>query len=162
MDSLTFGHCDFSYRNLGRPSSIQIKHESNSFEVIVNHRQCFWSDKVSGTTTCHTTITFLTCSVDKAPLRLLLRCNCRIRRNSRYLRSVQIPPHHLLHTEPTSTRPAFEPTTTFQPLRSTRRRPSIHHCIPRSPICRPPQSNTNHSACPRQHPYRSSPAGRKV
>ena len=47
VDSLAFGHCDFSYRNLGRPSLIQIKQEANSFEVVVNHRQCFWSDKVS-------------------------------------------------------------------------------------------------------------------
>lgn len=46
VDSLAFGHCDYAYRNLGRPSIIQIKQESNSFEVIVDHRQCFFTEKV--------------------------------------------------------------------------------------------------------------------
>lgn len=46
VDSLAFGHCDLAYRNLGRPSSIQIKQEANSFEVVVDHRQCFFTDKV--------------------------------------------------------------------------------------------------------------------
>ena len=46
VDSLAFGHCNLAYRNLGRPSSIQIKQVANSFEVIVDHRQCFFSDKV--------------------------------------------------------------------------------------------------------------------
>lgn len=46
VDSLAFGHCDYAYRNLGRPSVVQIKQEANSFEVIVDHRQCFFTDKV--------------------------------------------------------------------------------------------------------------------
>ncbi|MCJ1465505.1 hypothetical protein MMC07_004123 [Pseudocyphellaria aurata] len=46
VDSLAFGHCDYAYRNLGRPSIIQIKQEAHSFEVIVDHRQCFFSDKI--------------------------------------------------------------------------------------------------------------------
>ncbi|MCJ1260357.1 hypothetical protein MMC22_000217 [Lobaria immixta] len=46
VDSLAFGHCDYAYRNLGRPSIIQIKQEANSFEVIVDHRQCFFTEKI--------------------------------------------------------------------------------------------------------------------
>ena len=46
VDSLAFGHCDYAYRNRGRPSSVEIKQSSGSFEVVVDHRQCFWSDKV--------------------------------------------------------------------------------------------------------------------
>ena len=46
VDSLAFGHCDFSYRNLGRPSKVQVKQLANAFEVIVDGRRCFWSDKV--------------------------------------------------------------------------------------------------------------------
>ena len=47
VDSLAFGHCDFSYRNLGRPAKIQIKQLADSFEVVVDGRRCFGSDKVS-------------------------------------------------------------------------------------------------------------------
>ena len=46
VDSLAFGHCDFAYRNLGRPSNIQIKQGPGRFEVIVENRQCFSTDKV--------------------------------------------------------------------------------------------------------------------
>ncbi|KAL8775393.1 MAG: hypothetical protein Q9209_000401 [Squamulea sp. 1 TL-2023] len=46
VDSLAFGHCNFSYRNLGRPSHIQIKQLANTFEVAVDGRQCFSSDRV--------------------------------------------------------------------------------------------------------------------
>lgn len=46
VDSLAFGHCDFSYRNLGRPSKVQVKHLADSFEVTVDGRRCFWSDKI--------------------------------------------------------------------------------------------------------------------
>lgn len=47
VDSLAFGHCAFSYRNLGRPSAISVKQEANAFTVDVDGRQCFSSDKVS-------------------------------------------------------------------------------------------------------------------
>lgn len=47
VDSLAFGHCDLSYRNLGRPSKVQVKHLTDSFEVTVDDKRCFWSDKVS-------------------------------------------------------------------------------------------------------------------
>ncbi|KAL1961138.1 hypothetical protein VTO42DRAFT_3083 [Malbranchea cinnamomea] len=47
VDSLAFGRCDYAYRNLGRPSKIQIKHTSNSFEVLVDQRTCFKTNKVS-------------------------------------------------------------------------------------------------------------------
>ncbi|KAI4246012.1 MAG: hypothetical protein L6R40_002228 [Gallowayella cf. fulva] len=46
VESLAFGHCDFSYRNLGRPSRVQIKHLAESFEVLVDGRRCFSSDKI--------------------------------------------------------------------------------------------------------------------
>ena len=46
VDSLAFGHCDYSYRNLGRPTKLQIKQESNKFEIIVDNYLCFSTDKV--------------------------------------------------------------------------------------------------------------------
>ncbi|KAI4169843.1 MAG: hypothetical protein LQ343_005392 [Gyalolechia ehrenbergii] len=46
VDSLAFGHCDFSYRNLGRPSKVQVKQLADSFEVTVDDKRCFWSDKI--------------------------------------------------------------------------------------------------------------------
>lgn len=46
VDSMAFGHCDYSYRNLGRPSVIQIKQEANYFQVVVDGKQCLFSDKV--------------------------------------------------------------------------------------------------------------------
>jgi len=46
VDRLTFGHCDFSYRNLGRFTHIAMKQTSTSFEVTVDHRLCFETSKV--------------------------------------------------------------------------------------------------------------------
>ena len=46
VDSLAFGHCDYSYRNLGRPTTLQIKQEGNTFEIIVDNKLCFSTDKV--------------------------------------------------------------------------------------------------------------------
>lgn len=46
VDSLAFGHCDYPYRNLGRPTKLQIKQEGNTFEIIVDNKLCFSTDKV--------------------------------------------------------------------------------------------------------------------
>ncbi|KAL8953564.1 MAG: hypothetical protein Q9222_000559 [Ikaeria aurantiellina] len=46
IDSLAFGHCDFSYRNLGRPSRLEIKQSASSFEVAVDDKRCFSTDKI--------------------------------------------------------------------------------------------------------------------
>ena len=46
VDSLAFGHCDYPYRNLGRPSKLQIKQEAGVFDVRVDDKLCFSSDKV--------------------------------------------------------------------------------------------------------------------
>ncbi|KAL8906801.1 MAG: hypothetical protein Q9207_001789 [Kuettlingeria erythrocarpa] len=46
VDSLAFGHCDFSYRNLGRPSKLEVNQLADSFEIIVDGRRCFGSDKI--------------------------------------------------------------------------------------------------------------------
>ncbi|KAL4916583.1 concanavalin A-like lectin/glucanase domain-containing protein [Aspergillus aurantiobrunneus] len=47
VDSLAFGHCDYSYRNLGRPSVIRIRHTNAVFEVTVDEKPCFSTDKVA-------------------------------------------------------------------------------------------------------------------
>ncbi|KAK8034747.1 legume-like lectin family protein [Apiospora rasikravindrae] len=47
VDSLAFGHCDYSYRNLGRPSQIKLRQSHNSFKVEIDGRLCFETDKVS-------------------------------------------------------------------------------------------------------------------
>ena len=46
VDSLAFGHCDYAFRNLGRPSRLKIRQEPEFFEVIIDDRLCFSSDKV--------------------------------------------------------------------------------------------------------------------
>ena len=46
LDSLAFGHCDFSFRNLGRPIKLQVRQENQNFEVIIDGKLCFGSDKV--------------------------------------------------------------------------------------------------------------------
>ncbi|KAJ5457915.1 hypothetical protein N7475_009303 [Penicillium sp. IBT 31633x] len=45
-DSLAFGHCDYSYRNLGRPSIVKLKHTSSIFEVTIDDKICFSTNKV--------------------------------------------------------------------------------------------------------------------
>ncbi|PGH23738.1 hypothetical protein AJ80_02167 [Polytolypa hystricis UAMH7299] len=46
VDSLAFGHCEYSYRNLGRPSRINIRQSATEFEVTVDQKPCFKTDKV--------------------------------------------------------------------------------------------------------------------
>ena len=47
VEGLAFGHCDYSYRNLGRPSQIQIRHDASGLEVRVDDEHCIMTDKVS-------------------------------------------------------------------------------------------------------------------
>lgn len=47
IDGLAFGHCDYSYRNLGRPSQIKLRQTQNTFKVEIDGRLCFESDKIS-------------------------------------------------------------------------------------------------------------------
>jgi mannose-binding lectin 1 len=46
VDSLSFGHCRFAYRNLGRPTQIKLRHNEHKFSVEVAGRPCFESDKI--------------------------------------------------------------------------------------------------------------------
>ncbi|KAJ5453767.1 uncharacterized protein N7458_004723 [Penicillium daleae] len=46
VDSLAFGHCDYAYRNLGRPSVVKVKHTNSIFEVTVDDKICFSTNKV--------------------------------------------------------------------------------------------------------------------
>jgi mannose-binding lectin 1 len=46
VDNLAFGHCTFSYRNLGRPTQIKLRHTETKFSVEVAGRLCFESDKI--------------------------------------------------------------------------------------------------------------------
>jgi lectin, mannose-binding 1 len=48
VSSLAFGHCDYVYRNLGRPSSLKIKStQSGGLEVTVDDKPCFSSQKIT-------------------------------------------------------------------------------------------------------------------
>ncbi|EAW14532.1 putative lectin family integral membrane protein [Aspergillus clavatus NRRL 1] len=47
VDSLAFGHCDYAYRNLGRPSVVRVKQTNSIFEVTVDDRLCFSTNKVA-------------------------------------------------------------------------------------------------------------------
>lgn len=57
VDSLAFGHCDYSYRNLGRPSQIKLRQSQHNFRVEVDGKLCFETDKVSLPTGYHFGIT---------------------------------------------------------------------------------------------------------
>ncbi|KAI0841684.1 concanavalin A-like lectin/glucanase [Hypoxylon sp. FL0890] len=47
VDSLAFGHCNYAYRNLGRPSQIKLRQTSQLFKVEIDGRLCFESDKIT-------------------------------------------------------------------------------------------------------------------
>jgi len=46
-DSLAFGHCDFAYRNLGRPSRVGVTNDAHGFSVTIDDQPCFSSNKVT-------------------------------------------------------------------------------------------------------------------
>ena len=46
VDSLAFAQCRFSYRNLGRPTQIKLRHNEFKFSVEVAGRTCFQSDRI--------------------------------------------------------------------------------------------------------------------
>ncbi|KAI9783609.1 MAG: hypothetical protein M1816_001315 [Peltula sp. TS41687] len=46
VDSLAFGHCDYPYRNLGRLTKLQVKQTKDVFEVTVDDKSCFKTNKV--------------------------------------------------------------------------------------------------------------------
>ncbi|MCJ1248023.1 hypothetical protein MMC30_005238 [Trapelia coarctata] len=46
IESLSFGHCDYSYRNLGRLTKLQLKQDSQGFEVNVDDNLCFKNEKI--------------------------------------------------------------------------------------------------------------------
>lgn len=47
VDALAFGHCDYTYRNLGRPSKLTVQATTAGLEVLVDDRLCFGSDKIT-------------------------------------------------------------------------------------------------------------------
>ncbi|KAI0142850.1 concanavalin A-like lectin/glucanase [Xylariaceae sp. FL1272] len=47
VDSLAFGHCNYNYRNLGRPSQIKLKQTAQTFRVEIDTRLCFETDQIS-------------------------------------------------------------------------------------------------------------------
>ena len=46
VDSLAFGHCVYSFRNLGRPSRIAVRQSAEEFRVDVDGKLCFDSKKI--------------------------------------------------------------------------------------------------------------------
>lgn len=46
VDSLAFGHCSYSYRNLGRPSRLKINQNDRNFQVTIDDNLCFESTKI--------------------------------------------------------------------------------------------------------------------
>ncbi|KAJ4260680.1 hypothetical protein NW762_007424 [Fusarium torreyae] len=47
VDELSFGHCSYNYRNLGRPSQVKLRQTATTFRVEVDGSLCFESDKFS-------------------------------------------------------------------------------------------------------------------
>lgn len=46
VDSLAFGHCAYSYRNLGRPSQVKLRQDKSTFKVEVDGKVCFETPSV--------------------------------------------------------------------------------------------------------------------
>lgn len=46
VDGLAFGHCEYVYRNLGRMSKLQLKHNNQGLEVRIDDKLCFKSNLV--------------------------------------------------------------------------------------------------------------------
>ncbi|KAH6975988.1 concanavalin A-like lectin/glucanase domain-containing protein [Ilyonectria sp. MPI-CAGE-AT-0026] len=47
VEELAFGHCPYSYRNLGRPSQIKMRQTASSFRVEIDGQLCFETSKFS-------------------------------------------------------------------------------------------------------------------
>ncbi|KAF7542834.1 hypothetical protein G7Z17_g11234 [Cylindrodendrum hubeiense] len=47
VEELAFGHCSYSYRNLGRPSQIKMRQSSTTFRVEIDGQLCFETNKFS-------------------------------------------------------------------------------------------------------------------
>lgn len=47
VDSLAFGHCDYAYRNLGRPSKLRIENGAHGLRVAIDDTPCFHSEKIN-------------------------------------------------------------------------------------------------------------------
>lgn len=47
VDELAFGHCLYSYRNLGRPSQLKMRQTRDTFRVEVDGKLCFETDSFS-------------------------------------------------------------------------------------------------------------------
>ncbi|UKZ79403.1 hypothetical protein TrVFT333_007156 [Trichoderma virens FT-333] len=47
VDKLAFGHCQYSYRNLGRPSQIKMRQTAESFRVQIDGKTCFETNRIS-------------------------------------------------------------------------------------------------------------------
>lgn len=41
VDSLAFGHCDYAYRNLGRPSRLVLKSTTSGVDISIDDKPCF-------------------------------------------------------------------------------------------------------------------------
>ncbi|KAK9775684.1 putative L-type lectin-like domain-containing protein [Seiridium cardinale] len=46
VDSLAFGHCEYSYRNLGRPSQVKLRQTQSNFRVEIDGNLCFESSNI--------------------------------------------------------------------------------------------------------------------
>ena len=47
VDERAFGHCQYAYRNLGRPSQIKLRQNAKGFGVEIDGKPCFHTDKFS-------------------------------------------------------------------------------------------------------------------
>ena len=122
VDSLAFGHCDYPYRNLGRPSKLHVKQEGGVFEVKVDDKPCFASDKVDVSKNYHIEAILMlehrsNCLRDITSVSQLLRPRLRIllkRINSFYRVLVESLEKSL---DECTLHPEDNPTTILAPLK---------------------------------------------
>jgi len=53
LDTLSFGQCNYAYRNLGRLSVLKVQQANGKFEVTVDGNPCFSTDKVCQNAIAH-------------------------------------------------------------------------------------------------------------
>jgi lectin, mannose-binding 1 len=46
IESLAFGHCDYTYRNLGEPSHLRVQSTTSGLDVTIDGRPCFNTESV--------------------------------------------------------------------------------------------------------------------
>lgn len=87
LDSLAFGRCEYSYRNLGRLSRLRVTQTASYFQVEVDDRDCFRTEKVCVSVDMHPQLTRLIPYRSNCPLATTLESQPSLATSLTHLRS---------------------------------------------------------------------------